>query len=319
MWKKYSNVLLLFIVWLLISGVGIYLTFVKLPREIEHVEKLEKLAHMRQTELGALLAEYATTEERAKEVESRWRSRYRYIPAKLETPDVVARLNALTRQGFETFNVRFVGATQEPKVTYYTFNIEGRGYFHHLYRFVWEIENSPELYRIQTLSLDHIDLVKADRQSGRERMMVMVSFSMQLEAYYGGPPDLQVAQMADSLYRQLPRAVFPEKSPAVNPFYPGILEQLPPNTDNLIDVEKARLISIVGGRAVFQDETGLRSIGVGEKVYLGQITAIDPIEGRVVARLNRGGLLDEVELHLETGERYRQALGPVLLTPFNQE
>ncbi|GBD02630.1 hypothetical protein HRbin18_02377 [bacterium HR18] len=319
MWKKYNNALLLVVAWLLIAGIGSYLTFVKLPREIEHVERLEKLAHMRESEIGSLLAEYATTEQRAREVESRWRSRYRYIPAKLETPDVVARLNALTRQGFETFNVRLVGLTQEPKVTYYTFSIEGRGYFHHLYRFVWEIENTPELYRIQTLSLDHIDLVKADRQSGRQRMMVMVSFTMQLEAYYGGPPDLQVAHMADSLYRQLPRAVFPERNPPVNPFYPGILEQLPPNSDNLIDIEKARLVSIVGGRAVFQDETGLRSVGVGENVYLGQITAIDPIEGRVVARLNRGGILDEVELHLETGERYRQALGPVLLKPFHEE
>ena len=148
--------------------------------------------------------------------------------------------------------------------------------------------------------------------------MIMVSFNMQLEAYYGGLPDLQVAHMADSLYRRLPRAVFPEKNPPVNPFYPGILKQLPPNADNLIDIEKAKLVSIVGGRAVFQDEFGLRTVGEGENVYLGQITEIDPVEGRVVARLNRGGILDEVELHLEPGERYRQALGPVLLTPLNQ-
>jgi len=318
MWKKYGNALLLFVAWLILTGVGVYLTYFKLPDEIAHYEKLEKLAHMRETEMGSLLAEYSASEERAREVESRWRSRYRYIPASLSTPEVVARLNELSRQGFETFNVQFMGSGQTQSVNYYTFRIEGRGYFYHLYRFVWEIENTPELYRIRNLSLDHIDLVKADRASGKERMMVMVSFNMQLEAYYGGLPDLQVAHMADSLYRRLPRAVFPEKNPPVNPFYPGILEQLPPNSDNLIDIEKAKLVSIVGGRAVFQDASGLRTVGVGENVYLGQITEIDPIEGRVVARLNRGGILDEVELHLETGERYRQALGPVLLAPLNQ-
>ena len=318
MWKKYGNALLLFVAWLILTGVGVYLTYFKLPDEIAHYEKLEKLAHMRETEMGSLLAEYSASEERAREVESRWRSRYRYIPASLTTPEVVARLNELSRQGFETFNVQFMGSGQTQSVNYYTFRIEGRGYFYHLYRFVWEIENTPELYRIRNLSLDHIDLVKADRASGKERMMVMVSFNMQLEAYYGGLPDLQVAHMADSLYRRLPRAVFPEKNPPVNPFYPGILEQLPPNSDNLIDIEKATLVSIVGGRAVFQDASGLRTVGVGENVYLGQITEIDPIEGRVVARLNRGGILDEVELHLETGERYRQALGPVLLAPLNQ-
>jgi len=318
MWKKYGNALLLFIAWLILTGVGVYLTYFKLPGEIAHYEKLEKLAHMRETEMGSLLAAYSASEERAREVESRWRSRYRYIPPSLSTPEVVARLNELSRQGFETFNVQFMGSDQTQSVNYYTFRIEGRGYFYHLYRFVWEIENSPELYRIRNLSLDHIDLVKADRQSGKERMMVMVSFNMLLEAYYGGLPDLQVAHMADSLYRRLPRAIFPEKNPPVNPFYPGILEQLPPNSDNLIDIEKAKLVSIVGGRAVFQDASGLRTVGVGENVYLGQITEIDPIEGRVVARLNRGGILDEVELYLETGERYRQALGPVLLVPLNQ-
>lgn len=318
MWKKYGNALLLFVGWLILTGVGIYLTYFKLPRAIEHYEKLEKLAHMRETEMGSLLAEYSASEERAREVESRWRSRYRYIPASLSTPDVVARLNELSRRGFETFNVQFIGSGQTQNVNYYTFRIEGRGYFHHLYRFVWEIENSPELYRIRHLSLDHIDLVKADRVSGKERMMIMVSFNMLLEAYYGGLPDLQVAHLADSLYRQLPRAVFPEKNPPVNPFYPGILEQLPPNTDNLVNIEQARLISIVGDRAVFQDASGLRTVRVGDAVYLGQITEIDPVEGRVVARLNRGGILDEVVLHLETGERYRQALGPVLLTPLNQ-
>ncbi len=318
MWKKYGNALLLFVVWLILTGVGVYLTYFKLPDKIAHYEKLEKLAHMRETEMGSLLAEYSASEERAREVESRWRSRYRYIPASLSTPEVVARLNELSQQGFETFNVQFLESGQTQNANYYTFRIEGRGYFYHLYRFVWEIENSPELYRIRNLSLDHIDLVKADRASGKARMMIMVSFDMQLEAYYGGLPDLQVARMADSLYRQLPRAVFPEKNPPVNPFYPGILEQLPPNSEGLIDIENAKLVSIVGGRAVFQDGSGLRTVGVGEKVYLGQITEVDPIEGRVVARLNRGGILDEVELHLETGERYRQALGPVLLTPLNQ-
>lgn len=318
MWRKYGNALLLVVGWLILTGVGVYLTHFKLPAQITHYEKLEKLAHMRETEMGSLLAEYSASEERAREVESRWRARYRYIPASLSTPEVVARLNELSRQGFEAFNVQFMGSSQTHQVSYYTFRIDGRGYFHHLYRFVWEIENSPELYRIRNLSLNHIDLVKADRVSGRERMMIMVSFDLQLEAYYGGLPDLQVAHMADSLYRQLPRIVFPDKNPPVNPFYPGILEQLPPNTDNLVDIEKAKLVSIVGNRAVFQDASGIRTVGVGENVYLGQITVVDPVEGRVVARLNRGGILDEVVLYLDTGERYRQALGPMLLTPLNE-
>ncbi|MEM8558699.1 MAG: hypothetical protein AAGG50_12835, partial [Bacteroidota bacterium] len=96
---------------------------------------------------------------------------------------------------------------------------------------------------------------------------------------------------------------------ATNPFYPLILEALPPNTDDLVDVEGNALVSVVGEVAVFERGGVLRSLRVGDRVYLGRIAAIDTEKARVVANLNRGGIRERVELDLLSGESYKQAIG----------
>ena len=53
----------------------------------------------------------------------------------------------------------------------------------------------------------------------------------------------------------------------------------------------------------------------GAAIYLGQITDIDPVEGRVTARLNKGGIIDEVEVFLHNQSGYRQAIGGTVLSP----
>ena len=97
------------------------------------------------------------------------------------------------------------------------------------------------------------------------------------------------------------------------------METLPPNTDGLIEVEKASLVSIVGDKAIFQEEGDtFRSVAIGDPVYLGQVVLVDPKEGRVLVRMNKGGIIDEIELMLQTGELYRQAVGPLNLSPVEQ-
>jgi hypothetical protein len=75
------------------------------------------------------------------------------------------------------------------------------------------------------------------------------------------------------------------------------------------------LVSIIGGKAVFREGDNFRAVGVGEDVYLGQIVEVDPTEGRVQARLNKGGIIDSIELYLQSGEQFRQALGSIRKAP----
>ncbi len=217
----------------------------------------------------------------------------------------------------------------EGDYSYHSFSVSGRGYFSELYRIVWELENNRYFYRIPELTLVHMDIITEDEDTGAEVMKVMVSFQMQIDAIFSGadgmsaPSDDGVAEeaallpisRAKSERPPVPIEVLPDQRPALNPFFPLIMAKLPPNTHGLVNIEQAQLVSIVGDKAIFKEDEQYRAVGQGEDVYLGQIIEVDPVEGRIKARLNKGGIIDAVEIFLQSGERYREALGSVRRAP----
>ena len=90
------------------------------------------------------------------------------------------------------------------------------------------------------------------------------------------------------------------KSVLSNPFQALIQKELPPNRNNLLDVDKATLLGLIQSAAYFRDNTGrTRTLRIGDDVYLGKLTSIDPDNGTVEFTLNEGGFLRKVTLHLE--------------------
>ncbi len=325
----YQNILVLAFCLAIVSGGGIYITLYDQPEEMDRLEKAEKVARMKQAELAALMTEAALTEEQADEVINRWKARFKVVPKVLGSEEVIRHLNDLTKSGFKKFDVTFQDQVEGEDFNTFVFDIAGRGFFNPVYRMIWDLENSRQFYKISGLKLNHIDLITTDPETSRGKLDIMVDFSFDLESYYGGAEglsatdefDLGVELAGDAVpttisdMTLLPEEVLPSRRAAENPFRPLILEEIPPNTDGLLDLETAKLISIVDSKAIFQADGGFESVGVGDDIYLGQIIAVDPRLGTVSARLNKGGIIDEVELFLDTGERFRQALGPVNLTP----
>ncbi len=324
------SVLVMGALWVIVIIAGIYMLNAK-NEDLDRAVRAEKVVRLKKAELDELFLKKTNSESAAKDATRRWFARYKIIPEDLSSPEVIGYLNNLTQAGFKNFDVNATGTKSEPDYSFHTYSIDGRGYFSDLYKFIWDIENNRNFYRINNLTLDEIDLITEDRKTGKERMQIMVSFRMTLNAYFSGTegvsaPEELFAEMMEgealptgwsSQLPPVPKDILPDNSPAVNPFYPGILDNLPPNTDNLLDIESAnaQLISIVGGKAIFRDDTGYRTLGVGDNIYLGQIRDIDPIEGRVHAILNKGGIIDEVEVFLESGDSYRRAIGGTRLTP----
>jgi len=70
---------------------------------------------------------------------------------------------------------------------------------------------------------------------------------------------------------------------------------------------------VIGDAAVFNHDGQMRTLRAGDRVYLGSVSHVDPNRAHVVIDLNKGGIRERVELDLQTGERYRQALGSVQL------
>lgn len=328
------NIITLAALWVVVLGGGVYVTFSQQPAEIERLEKAYEAMEMERAEIESLLAEESSTEEMVDDVLTRWEARYKEIPEELSSPSVIGYLNSLTRSGFEHFDVSLQGTERLENYNTHRFEVEGQGYFDELYRTIWHLENNRQLYAVNNLRLEHVDVLEEDSDLGTERMEVMVSFRFRVDAYFGGsagmsaPPDVSVASHeldapdlpsgpAAGDLPPVPSFVLPSQQTAVNPFFPIVMEDLPPNTHNLINVESEELVSIVGDRAVFQGEDGFRSVSEGEDVYLGRILEVDSREGRIIARLNKGGIVDDIELELDVGERFRRPSPEGHRTPIN--
>ncbi len=312
------NTLLVLVLAVLVGGAGYYVTEVRQPAELKSIDDARKLARMEKAEVEELLVEESVSEELAEEAVRKWRARYKYVPVTMETADILQYIESLTRTGFEAFNIELQGVTTTRDFKYYNFTINGTAYYNSLYDFIWHLENNREFYRIQDLHMDYVDVFDENPDTGERRRLSMVKFGMSLLAYFQGIEGLTAT--VDELM-DVPVQLLPASRPAHNAFFPQLRPDPPPNDQLLVEMEKASLVSIIGSKAVVEDERGQHVLEVGDAVYLGEIIEIDPIDIAVRARLNKAGVIEIVELTLDTDklEPFRRAEGDVRLRSIDRE
>ena len=293
------------------AGGGYYVTQKKQPVRLDEVQAEIEALENREAEVETLIQQEAVASREASETLERWNTRYKVLPTNLSSADVVAYLNALSARGFHRFDLSLSGVTPGQTASYYTYQATGEAYFESLYAFIWHLENSRGLYRVRDLSVQKSVVTVGKTETSPGRPVVLAEYTMSVDAFFGTNADISAP---DGSVVPPPEA-FPARRAAVNPFFPFILEQLPPNVEDLVEVETDALVSVVGGTAVFERGGQLRQLRAGDRVYLGRVANVDPTRARVIIDLNKGGIRERVELDLETGERYRQALGGQRLAP----
>jgi len=79
-----------------------------------------------------------------------------------------------------------------------------------------------------------------------------------------------------------------------------IRNEIPPNVDELLDVQGAKLLALIPEGAFVADTKGnTYLVWEGEQVYLGYLTKIDYDNNSVSFILNKGGIIEKVTLELE--------------------
>lgn len=312
------NSLLVFLVVLVTAGAGYYQTRVAQPQELQHIENQKKLARQQQADLERLFAEEATSEQMAEEITRKWHARYKYIPASMKTPDVLQYLESLSASGFEQFDVSLSSQGQSPDFRFYVFDLSGTASLPSLYRFVWHLENNEAFYQIQDLDLQHTNVFKKNEETGEQRRLDMVNFSMTLKVFYAGTEGLSASTPENPI--EVPETLLPSRDVPRDAFIPIVRTDLPPNDELLVDVDNATLVSIAGTRAIFIDKNGRHVVDEGDEVYLGTVVKVDPVNSMVRVSLNRGGNIDIVDVKMEVDPQYRQAQrDDVRLTPIQNQ
>ena len=302
------NTLILSVFLAAAVGGGYYVTKRVQPAELETVEADIEALENRDAEVESLLLQETAASEEAAVTLARWNARYKVLPSELSSADVVSYLNTLSARGFHRFDLSLVGVSPGATASSYTYQVTGEAYFESLFSFLWHIENSRALYKVRDLQIEKSVVTVGAQEAalGREgspgRETVLASFSMTVDAFFSTDRDVSAPDGAVDP----PPEAFPARRAAVNPFFPFVLEALPANVDDLVEVDANPLVSVVGATAVFERAGELRQLRAGDRVYLGRIANVDPQRAQVTVDINRGGIRDRLVLDLDTEPRYRQ-------------
>ena len=282
-------VLLAFLLLILIAG-GSYLYFVQ-SKDLD--KKRDKLKELQAKALDPqeLLMQYQELLVRSNRLDSILANREFNIPQNLSSIKFYNFVNNVTN-GFSDkaqVNIEFLEQKPEKEFFYHEYKLTGYGYFNEVYNLIFAIEHSKELKKVTNVSLGNLVQTKAD-----ENPVYLVNFTINAKTYF-------------STDNRFAPATFVENnlgSPTLyDAFYPLIRNEIPPNIDELLDVQGATLLALIPEGAFIADSKGnTYLIWEGEQVYLGYLTKIDYQNSRVSFILNKGGIIEKMDLELDRTE-----------------
>ncbi|GJQ62821.1 MAG: hypothetical protein SCALA702_18740 [Melioribacteraceae bacterium] len=286
--RKVKNTLLLFGLFVLISVAGGIFAYIFQENSI--AEKQKVLLNIKQTALDTrqLQKQLEVYRMRAGEIDSLLNLRKYNIPESLEQADFFDFVTNISGYfSLHSFvNMKFEKIVAEQYYNYYHFKLSGTSTFNDLYKLLYAIEFSKELKKIT--SFETSNFLKVDDDGVP---YFLTNFSMDVYVYFADNNRFTVVNTRENDLRA---------SYLYDVFYPLIRNEIPPNTDGLLDVQTAELLALIPDGAYLSDHSGNTFLlWEGDRVYLGYLTQINFKENSVKFILNKGGIIETTELGLD--------------------
>jgi hypothetical protein len=278
------SVLALLII-ILVAG-GIYIYIFQRGALSERQEKLDELK-ANVYDPVELNERYLALEKRSDELDSILANREFNIPLNISPIKFYNFINNIVANfpEYSQVNVEYLSQTKDKEFYVHQYKLTGGGSFNDVYKMIYAIEQSKELKKVSKLSLSN--LIKTDKEGVP---LFLVSFDLTAQVYYSS--DNRFAPPG-SVENNL------TTGPIYDAFYPLIRNEIPPNVDNLLDVQGAKLLALIPEGAFVADTKGnTYLVWEGEQVYLGYLTKIDYDNNSVSFILNKGGIIEKVTLEL---------------------
>ncbi len=199
--------------------------------------------------------------------------------------DVYDFLNTINEDGGNRIFFDFVYSDSVPDNQYGIINssISGYGEYDAFMGFINKIENSQLLNKIIDVT------ISPGRQGDGENS---VTFSFAMESYY------EKTQLFDSTSTEM-KIVENQSLSYFNPLYPLIQSSLPPNEEGLANPRGGRIVGLTANRVFMSSNGKIVSLKVGDRVYLGYLSAIDLDSRTATFNLNLGGIEEVVTLEVD--------------------
>lgn len=187
-------------------------------------------------------------------------------------------------------NIEYVDMETFPNFNSYNYTLSGIAEFADLYRLIYAIEESKNLKKVTNVELSNN--VKVDKDGDPN---YLVNFKFTAKVYYSADERFSFKGGAEN-------SLVP--NPAYDIFYPLVRNEIPPNSDGLMDVQSGQLLALIPDGAFLSDASGnTYLLWEGDKVYLGYLTNIDYQNNRVNFVLNKGGVIENVSLILQKDKK----------------
>ncbi len=284
---KNSLGLLALLILILLAG-GIYI-FVFQRGDLE--EKRTNLAKLKVNDYNTeqLTTQYQDLQKRSAVLDSVLATRKFNIPQNISSIKFFTFINNISSNfsANTQISAEFLNQGQDKEFNYFEYRLSGGASFNDLYKLVYAIEQSKELKKIKTITLGN--LISTD-QDGYPHFLV--NYNLLSHVYYS----------SNDRFASTGRVENNLSAPGLyDIFYPLIRNEIPPNTDFLLDVQGAKLLALIPEGAFIADSRGSSYLlWEGDEVYLGYLTKIDYKNNKVSFVLNKGGIIEKVDLDLES-------------------
>jgi len=285
--KTVSTLLLLAILVIIAITGGIY-TYYFQASDIEENEKELKSLEIDAQNTEELQLQLNDLKNRVVELDSILALRKYIIPINLSQSDFFKFVNGVSAQfsEYSHVNVEYEGNGDPGDFFSYLYRIKGTAEFSDLFKLVYSIEQSKELKKVLLGDLNNF--VEVDKD-GLPHYLVTYNFDVMV--YYSDDDTYASAQYKENSLKS---------NSLYNIFFPLIRDEIPPNIDNLLDVQTAQLLALIPDGAYVADASGkTHLLWEGDEVYLGYLTKIDYSSNEVKFVLNKGGVIEKVTLKLE--------------------
>ena len=284
---KNSLGLLALLILILLAG-GIYIFFIQRGDLKAKNEKLNKLK-TNDYNTEQLTAQYQELLKRSAVLDSVLATRKFNIPQNISSIKFFTFINNISSwfSPSTQISTEFLNRGQDKEFFYYEYRLSGGADFNDLYKLVYAIEQSKELKKIKTITLSN--LISTD-EDGYPHFLV--NYTILSHVYFS----------SNDRFASTGRVENNLSAPGLyDIFYPLIRNEIPPNTNFLLDVQGAKLLALIPEGAFIADSKGNSYLlWEGDEVYLGYLTKIDYKNNRVSFVLNKGGIIEKVELDLES-------------------
>jgi len=285
---KLKSTLSLVAIFLLIVIAGSIYTFVIQSGKIKEKQKQLDELKLNQLDTETLLQQLEDLKDRSALLDSILASRKFNVPKLLHQSRFYDFINNLSPNFSEksVINIEYVDQHKSGAFSYYVYKLTGKATYNDLFTLFYAIEQSKELKKIESSSMD--SQIEVDEEGIPH---FLVNYTVVVNVYFSDKDLFAASTIVEN--KLIPNRLY-------DIFYPLIRNEIPPNKDNLLDVQTARLLALIPDGAFLTDaKGGTYLLWEGDQVYLGYLTKIDYQKNAVSFILNKGGIVENVVLNLE--------------------